>query len=456
MPLIHSLLAQMQNALSSQIVGGGLVLMFTGSVIALLRNLPNRIWAFITLRTTSVVEVRNSDPLFDYITFWINGQERFAKSRYLHATTESRVPKSSDSNGPFSVQSSGGSDRVTVPSIFFSPSRGSHYLLRDGRWLKIQRTSAPTGEGKGGASVQASGGEWKRERESFVFTGFGRSQVILKSLLTEIVEYGSKPVDGTRVFYSTYGYWQSLGRRRMRSLKSVILPAGVADSLLLDAKKFLADEDWYREVGIPWHRGYLLFGVPGSGKTSLAAALAGELHMDLYLLNIGGSGMNDEKLSSLMADIRPGSMIVMEDVDCTVPDREANESNRVTLSGLLNCLDGIMSREGCMILMTTNYRERLDTALIRPGRVDMELEFGYASDDQKARLATVLAGVAPEGVMTMAECQQKILAGVMEREKTYIEKGFVPVGRCACPAETYEDVGPICPMCCGSRAVVVQ
>lgn len=458
MTLLHSLIAQMQAALSSQLVGGGLVLMLTGSVIALLRNLPGSISRVVKLWTTCVIEVRNADPLFDYITFWINGQERFAKSRYLHATTESRVPRSqteNDSSGPLSIASSDNS-RPVVPSVFFSPSRGSHYLMREGRWVRIERNSGVTPSGRQAtAEPSVGGGKFLQEKESFVFTGFGKSQAVLKRLIAEIVEYGSKPIDGTRVFYSTYGYWQCLGRRRMRSLKSVILPAGMIDGLVADTKKFLSEESWYREVGIPWHRGYLFHGVPGSGKTSLAAALAGELQMDLYLLNIGGSGMNDERLSSLMADIRPGSMIVMEDTDCTVPDREA-QPNRVTLSGLLNCLDGIMSREGCMIVMTTNYRERLDAAMIRPGRVDLELEFGYANDDQKARLAVVLGGHAPEGVMTMAECQQKILAGVTERESmassNYLAKGFPDSDhRCACPAEQYENVGPTCPMCNGSR-----
>lgn len=420
--LLHSLIAQMQAALSSQLVGGGLVLMLTGSVIALLRNLPGRITSFIKLWTTSVIEVRNSDPLFDYITFWINGQERFAKSRYLHATTESRVPRSSDDsdrNEVCSIGSSSKSKRIT-PSVFFSPSRGSHYLMRDGRWMKIERTSRTAAPGSNGVESSSGGsGKWQMEKESFVFTGFGKSQAVLKRLIEEIVQYGSKPVDGTRVYYSTYGYWQCLGRRRMRSLKSVILPAGMVEALLIDAKKFLADEEWYREVGIPWHHGYLFYGLPGSGKTSLAAALAGELQMDLYILNIGGSGMNDEKLTSLMADIRPGSMVVMEDIDCTVPEREA-QPNRVTLSGLLNCLDGIMSREGCINVMTTNHRDTLDEALIRPGRVDVELEFSYADEDQKKRMALALSGLeltVPEGVMTMAECQQKILAVMKEREE---------------------------------------
>lgn len=421
---IHSLITQMQAALSSQIVGGGLVLMLTGSVIALVRNFPGRVWAFVKLRTTSVIEVRNSDPLFDYVVFWINGQERFAKSRYLHATTETRIPAANstsddgDSYPSRVVSSRRSGSKVAMPSVFFSPSRGCHYLMREGRWLKIERINSSTAKSTGvnETSGLGGGGQWLREKESFVLTGVGKSQSVLKALILEIVQYGSRPVDGIRIFYSTYGYWQCLGRRRMRSLKSVILPAGMTDALIEDAKEFLGAEEWYRERGIPWHHGYLFHGVPGSGKTSLAAALAGELNLDLYLLNIGGTGMNDEKLSSLMADIRSGSMIVMEDIDCTVPEREA-QPNRVTLSGLLNCLDGIMSREGCMIVMTTNHRHTLDEALLRPGRVDMDLEFGYADDDQKMRMAAALGGIYPgTGAMTMAECQQKILAGAKEQK----------------------------------------
>lgn len=411
MTFFNHILAQMSAALSSQIVGGGLVLMFTGSVIALCRSIPQRLSQAVMLRITSVIEIKNADPLFDFVTYWINGQERFSKARFLTATTENRVAPRS--NTPRISPSNDEDDAIAVPTVFFSPSRGRHYLMREGRWLKIERTSEAAAPKRPGGGGESQAGGRLPERESFVFTGFGKSQAVLKRLVNEIVAYGSKPVDGTRVFYSTFGYWQCLGRRRMRSLASVILPAGVVEGLLADANEFLGKEEWYREVGIPWHHGYLFHGVPGSGKTSLAAALAGELHMDLYLLNIGGSGMNDERLSSLMADIRSGSMIVMEDVDCTVPDRDTNQANRVTLSGLLNCLDGIMSREGCMIVMTTNYRNVLDAALIRPGRVDRELEFGYATSDQKSRLAARLGGEVPEGeTLTMAECQQHILATV--------------------------------------------
>lgn len=407
MNILHALVSQMQTAMSSQLVGGGLVLMFTGSVVALCRNTPGRVWAFFYRRFTSVVTIQNRDPLFDFVVFWLDSQERFRKSRSLFAITESRIAQNrEESSSPVSI----GAEKKKKPMrIFFSPSRGSHYIMREGRWIRITReveTKIPSGGAS--SAVDSAAGGFQRPSESFAFTGFGKSQALIKQLILEIVEFGTQPNEGIRVYFSTYGYWQCLGRRKMRSLESVILPTGLVESLLADAKEFLSKELWYREVGIPWHRGYLFHGVPGSGKTSIASALAGALGLDLYVLNIGGSQMNDEKLASLMSDVNAGSVIVMEDVDCTIPDRNT-EANKVTLSGLLNCLDGIMSREGCIIIMTTNFRKAIDEALLRPGRVDVEMEFTYANHDQKMRLAAVLGGEVPEGLLTMAQCQQAIL-----------------------------------------------
>lgn len=136
--------------------------------------------------------------------------------------------------------------------------------------------------------------------------------------------------------------------------------------------------------------------------------------MDVYLLSLSGSGMNDESLNNLMANVRSGCMVILEDVDCTIPPRDAKvESNRITLSGLLNCLDGITSKDGCVIVMTTNRRDILDSALVRPGRIDFELEFGYADDEQVERLADRI-GVSADGLrgrtMTMAEVQKELVS----------------------------------------------
>ena len=72
-------------------------------------------------------------------------------------------------------------------------------------------------------------------------------------------------------------------------------------------------------------------------------------------------------------------MLVLEDIDALFIERESTgASSSISFSGLLNAIDGPASQEGRMLFMTTNHPDRLDPALIRPGRVDMQAELGLA------------------------------------------------------------------------------
>lgn len=399
--------------LSNQLVGGGLVLMFTGSLVALARNAPMRFYGWCKSRFTRTVSIKNTDPLFDYVTYWLNSQERFRRSRFLLATTELRLGKR---DGGIECASPGSSVKKQPMKVFYSPSVGRHFFKYRDVWISIAKSDntqaqAP-GNGIMGSGNHSSGSQFHKE-ETYLIESFGKDDgVAARALIQEIVEFGTEETEGVRVYYSIWGHWSSNGYSRMRPLSTVVLPSGVAESVLEDMREFRSLELWYRDLGIPWHKGYMFHGLPGTGKTSLAAALAGELDMDIYLLNLSGTGMNDETLQRLMGDVRPGCMVIMEDIDCTVPDRDAAAGNRITLSGLLNCLDGIMSREGCIIVMTTNWRKNLDSALVRPGRVDFEMEFGHATQYQIDRFADRL-GVSAHGLrgesMTMAEVQKELL-----------------------------------------------
>ncbi|XP_026404132.1 AAA-ATPase At3g50940-like [Papaver somniferum] len=165
-----------------------------------------------------------------------------------------------------------------------------------------------------------------------------------------------------------------------------------------DLKKFVNRSDFYNRVGKAWKRGYLLYGPPGTGKTSLIAAIANYLEYDVYDMELT-SVKSNAQLKKLLISTPSKSVIVIEDVDCSVDlsnrvkknNQEANEdrdestnnggSSGVSLSGVLNFVDGLWSP--CagerLIIFTTNHKEKLDPALLRSGRMDKHICLSYCN-----------------------------------------------------------------------------
>ena len=201
---------------------------------------------------------------------------------------------------------------------------------------------------------------------------------------------------GKTIIFTSWGAdWRPFGHpRRVRELDSVVLPHGKRDEIVHDVHRFLSRSAWYAKRGIPYRRGYLLHGAPGSGKTSFITALAGHLDFHICLLNLAERGMTDDKLTHLMSNAPERSILLLEDIDAAFLGRTATSQERqpdgyqpnVTFSGLLNALDGVASGESRIIFMTTNHLERLDPALIRPGRVDIICELGDADNIQVREL----------------------------------------------------------------------
>jgi chaperone BCS1 len=149
-----------------------------------------------------------------------------------------------------------------------------------------------------------------------------------------------------------------------------------------------------------------LYGPPGTGKSSLSLSIAGACDLDIYILNI--SSVDDSSLGELFTELPAHCVILLEDIDAvdatrsrqrgtaktgqdeTSSSTKGKSQGRVSLSALLNVLDGVGSQEGRVLIMTTNHAERLDAALIRPGRVDMKLELGYTNQDTNGRLFCAL------------------------------------------------------------------
>ena len=216
--------------------------------------------------------------------------------------------------------------------------------------------------------------------------------------------------------------WSKTVVKNKRDVASVILDEDLSTRLAEDAKAFLKKAEWYQKRSIPYRRGYLLHGPPGTGKTSFAQVLAGCIDADICLLSLTDD-INDSVLSEAMRRAPIGAVILLEDVDSVFIGREAAGAaaagggdrgggsgggsrappSGVSFSGLLNAIDGVASQEGRIFLMTTNHIERLDPALIRPGRVDVKEKLDFASHSQMKRLFLKFYGADADGADEFAK-----------------------------------------------------
>lgn len=212
---------------------------------------------------------------------------------------------------------------------------------------------------------------------------------IFEEIFQEAHGLSLRSIEGKTVIYTREGMqWMPLGEpRRKRPFESVVLQEGLSDKILGDVTEFLDARTWYLDRGIPYRRGYLLHGPPGTGKTSFVQALAGELNFNIAMLSLSQRGLHDDLLNRLLLNVPPRTIVLLEDADAAFSNRRQQEEDgysgsTVTFSGLLNALDGVASAEERVIFMTTNHINRLDEALIRPGRIDMTIRLGEASEWQ--------------------------------------------------------------------------
>ncbi|CAD6886117.1 unnamed protein product [Tilletia laevis] len=297
-----------------------------------------------------------------------------------------------------SLSAAASSPSTTTDARFsLVPGPGTHYFRYRGVWIRLHRERADR------LLDVTTGAPW----ETIKLTTLYSARHLLPQLLAEARQVSVRENEGKTVIYTAWGPdWRPFGQpRRPRELESVVLRKGVKEELVKDVEVFMQRGSWYAERGIPYRRGYLLYGPPGSGKSSLITALAGFHNLNICLLSLSDRGLTDDKLLHLLANAPERSILILEDIDVAFASRDAapisnnNGSQQggsgsgpaatrtnITFSGLLNALDGVASSEERIVFMTTNYPERLDPALVRPGRVDRRFELGDADEEQVERM----------------------------------------------------------------------
>ncbi|XP_031258303.1 AAA-ATPase At3g50940-like isoform X2 [Pistacia vera] len=213
------------------------------------------------------------------------------------------------------------------------------------------------------------------------------------------------------------------------TFKSLALDAELKKDLIEDLDNFMNGKEYYERIGRSWKRGYLLYGPPGTGKSSLIAAMANHLKFDIYDLDLTDIQSNSD-LRVLLLSMPSQSILVIEDIDCSIKlqNRESEDSSKnqsenqrddkqVTLSGLLNFIDGLWSccGEKRIIIFTTNHKEKLDPALLRPGRMDMHIPMSYCNTSVFEQLVFNYLGISHHHLL------EQIQELIMEVEVTPAE-----------------------------------
>jgi chaperone BCS1 len=245
-------------------------------------------------------------------------------------------------------------------------------------------------------------------------------------------------------------------------MDTVVLDEKQKVAVLSDMNEYLhpATPRWYASRGIPLRRGYLFHGPPGTGKTSLSFALAGVFGLDIHVISLLDPSLTEEDLSALFSSLPRRCVVLLEDIDTAGLSRpsetnaqdgkqsgkkggkdgskdkddwsvsdlarelrkqgDSTDKKGISLSGLLNAIDGVASHEGRVLIMTTNKPESLDDALIRPGRVDMQVAFTNATRQQALELFVRM--YEAESKMSTALCQEISLSTASTVPSTPTEK----------------------------------
>ncbi|CAN6203300.1 unnamed protein product [Urochloa humidicola] len=207
--------------------------------------------------------------------------------------------------------------------------------------------------------------------------------------------------------------WSYVNFDHPTTFETLAMEPAKKKEIMDDLDKFRSSGEFYQRIGKPWKRGYLLYGPPGTGKSTMIAAMANYLSYDIYDIELT-MVRNNNDLRKLLIETTGKSIVIIEDIDCSLdltgeratraPHYDPTAS-KVTLSGLLNFIDGIWSALGGerIVVFTTNHVEMLDPALIRRGRMDKHIEMSYCGFEAFKTLAKNYLDIDEHEMFTAVE-----------------------------------------------------
>ena len=350
----------------NQLISGGVLLLFGGSIIGVLWKSWSYIIHLFNYLFFVQISFTNEDTSFFSIQNWLFSQEYTKKRcsnlmvRNIIGGIKSSLPEYNEKNN---LQ-------------IFVPGYGNHYLFIKGKPAFISYTKSDNKDLKNR--------EYINIKIFCIFNKFFFSENIIKEADSIFYSESYKETNIYTCIDRHSGFWELVAKKRIKQYP--ILSSSIEyNNLVIDINNFLDNEEWYNNRGINYKRGYLFQGSPGNGKSSTILALAQCVKRHLYILNIADTNMDDSKFMELISRMPPNVILSIEDIDAGAQNRKDPKNGikkTLSLSALLNVLDGPLTPNSFLYFISTNYPEKLDEALIRPGRIDVVKTFDVANEYQ--------------------------------------------------------------------------
>lgn len=355
-----------QQVETNEFFQGGMFLAALGYVGYMCRRLPYMIFGGIKRMVLVTVSFDERESLYQLFQSWVHNADLMKSKRDVMLKIN---------------------ERTDPPRIQAVPDRKSYYVRINGIRCRLSKGRDDTGIAGGGKEADSLALAMAPDRFWITCAIWNRQKLL--DTLADIVKAQGIGADGmVPVYTCSYGWWCERYKIPIRTEATYSLREGQFEEVCADLDKFLTTREWYEERQIPYQRGYLLCGPPGTGKTTLATILGSKFKMRLCVLDLANVE-NDKELKSALIGLPGRALVVIEDFDSYFKGREnIIPDSKITFSGLLNAINGVVSSPGRVLILTTNMTTEVDPALMRAGRVDKVIKLDYLDDWQALQITT--------------------------------------------------------------------